>query len=86
MTAASISTAAYLVAALLFILSLAGLSKHETARQGWTYGVAGMAVALAATIGLTLHDTSVRGATALVLAVSSPSAPPSGSGAPAWCG
>ncbi|WP_327173837.1 Re/Si-specific NAD(P)(+) transhydrogenase subunit beta [Streptomyces sp. NBC_01335] len=70
MTAASISTAAYLVAALLFILSLAGLSKHETARQGWTYGVAGMAVALAATIGLTLHDTSVRGATALVLAVS----------------
>ncbi|MGW1467014.1 Re/Si-specific NAD(P)(+) transhydrogenase subunit beta [Streptomyces sp. NPDC002308] len=70
MTAASISTAAYLVAALLFILSLAGLSKHETARQGWAYGVAGMAVALAATIGLTLHDTSVRGATALVLAIS----------------
>ncbi|WP_405461933.1 Re/Si-specific NAD(P)(+) transhydrogenase subunit beta [Streptomyces sp. NBC_00101] len=70
MTAASISTAAYLVAALLFILSLAGLSKHETARQGWTYGVAGMAVALCATIGLTLHDSHVRGATALVLAVS----------------
>ncbi|MFD6426256.1 Re/Si-specific NAD(P)(+) transhydrogenase subunit beta [Streptomyces sp. NPDC060198] len=70
MTAASISTAAYLVAALLFILSLAGLSKHETARQGWTYGVAGMVVALAATIQLTLHESSVRGSTALVLAIS----------------
>ncbi len=34
MTAQSIATAAYIVAALLFILSLAGLSKHETARSG----------------------------------------------------
>ncbi|MFF1834868.1 Re/Si-specific NAD(P)(+) transhydrogenase subunit beta [Streptomyces sp. NPDC058231] len=70
MTAASIATAAYLVATLLFILSLAGLSKHETARQGWTYGVVGMAVALAATIGPTVHDSSVRGTTVLVLATS----------------
>ena len=68
MSAASIATAAYLVAALLFILSLAGLSKHETARQGWTYGVVGMVVALAATIVLTVHDSSVRGTTLLVLA------------------
>ncbi|MCX4816316.1 Re/Si-specific NAD(P)(+) transhydrogenase subunit beta [Streptomyces sp. NBC_01239] len=67
MSAASIATAAYLVAALLFIFCLAGLSKHETARQGWTYGVAGMAVALAATIGLTVHDSSVRGTTVLIL-------------------
>ncbi|MER7805332.1 Re/Si-specific NAD(P)(+) transhydrogenase subunit beta [Streptomyces parvulus] len=46
----SISGAAYLVAALLFILALAGLSKHETASQGWAYGVAGMSLALVATV------------------------------------
>ncbi|MDM4722062.1 Re/Si-specific NAD(P)(+) transhydrogenase subunit beta [Micromonospora sp. WMMA1363] len=46
----SISSAAYLVAALLFVLSLAGLSKHETASQGWLYGVVGMLLALVATI------------------------------------
>ncbi|MFC1405280.1 MULTISPECIES: Re/Si-specific NAD(P)(+) transhydrogenase subunit beta [Streptacidiphilus] len=67
MSAASIATAAYLVAALLFILSLAGLSKHETARQGWTYGVVGMVVALAATVGLTVHDSPVRTTTVLIV-------------------
>jgi len=50
-SALSIANAAYLVAALLFILSLAGLSKHETARNGVWYGIAGMIIALAATIG-----------------------------------
>jgi NAD(P) transhydrogenase subunit beta len=44
--------AAYLVAAILFILSLAGLSKHESAKQGNTYGIAGMVIALAATLWL----------------------------------
>jgi NAD(P) transhydrogenase subunit beta len=68
-SAASIAAAAYLVAALLFILSLAGLSKHESARQGWAYGVAGMVVALAATIGLTLHDSPKVGVTTLILGV-----------------
>ncbi|WP_243077228.1 Re/Si-specific NAD(P)(+) transhydrogenase subunit beta [Microbacterium sp. SS28] len=53
MTAASIATAAYIVAALLFILSLHGLSKHETARGGVTYGIAGMTIALLATAWLT---------------------------------
>lgn len=53
MTAASIATAAYLVAAILFILSLHGLSKHETARSGVVYGIAGMAIALVATTWLT---------------------------------
>ncbi|GGI46882.1 NAD(P) transhydrogenase subunit beta [Agromyces flavus] len=52
-TPASIAGAAYLVAALLFILSLAGLSKHETARSGVTYGIIGMAIALVATVWLT---------------------------------
>ena len=43
-------TAAYIVAAILFIFSLAGLSKHETSRQGNNFGIAGMAIALIATI------------------------------------
>ncbi|MEO6473256.1 MAG: NAD(P)(+) transhydrogenase (Re/Si-specific) subunit beta, partial [Aeromicrobium sp.] len=63
MTAHSIATAAYIVAALLFILSLAGLSHHESSRQGVSYGIAGMAIALAATFGLVVDtaDTSVVG-------------------------
>ena len=43
-------TAAYIVAAILFIFSLAGLSKHETSKQGNIFGMAGMAIALLATI------------------------------------
>ena len=43
-------TAAYIVAAVLFILSLAGLSKQESAKNGVYYGIAGMAIALFATI------------------------------------
>nr|WP_314228487.1 Re/Si-specific NAD(P)(+) transhydrogenase subunit beta [uncultured Kingella sp.] len=43
-------TAAYIVAAILFIFSLAGLSKQETAKQGCYSGIAGMAIALVATI------------------------------------
>lgn len=42
--------AAYIVAALLFIMSLAGLSKHETAKAGCWFGIVGMAIALVATI------------------------------------
>ncbi len=49
MDSQSIATAAYIVAALLFIFSLAGLSKHESSRQGVVYGIAGMAIALVAT-------------------------------------
>lgn len=43
-------TAAYIVAAILFICSLAGLSKHETSKQGNLFGIFGMAIALLATI------------------------------------
>lgn len=43
-------TAAYIVAALLFVLSLAGLSKQETAKRGNKFGITGMAIALVATI------------------------------------
>ncbi len=52
----SLITAAYIVAALLFILSLAGLSKHETARDGNVLGMIGMALALVATLWLALRD------------------------------
>jgi NAD(P) transhydrogenase subunit beta len=54
MTIESTAEAAYLVAALLFILALAGLSKHESAKLGNTYGIAGMAVALVATVALAI--------------------------------
>ena len=37
--------AAYIIAALLFIMSLAGLSKHETAKAGCWYGIVGMTIA-----------------------------------------
>ncbi|MDJ0456916.1 Re/Si-specific NAD(P)(+) transhydrogenase subunit beta [Arthrobacter sp. NQ7] len=55
LTADTIAGAAYIVAALLFILSLAGLSKHENARAGVIYGMAGMVIALAATVWLTVQ-------------------------------
>ncbi|WP_224279607.1 Re/Si-specific NAD(P)(+) transhydrogenase subunit beta [Nocardioides lacusdianchii] len=51
---ASFVQGAYILAALLFILALAGLSKHETARRGNQFGMAGMALALVATLLLVL--------------------------------
>ncbi len=42
--------AAYLVAALLFVMSLAGLSRQETAKSGNIYGIIGMVLAIAATL------------------------------------
>jgi NAD(P) transhydrogenase subunit beta len=53
-TVETAATSAYIVAALLFILALAGLSKHETSKAGNTFGMVGMAVALVATIALAL--------------------------------
>ena len=52
----SLIQAAYIVAALLFIMSLAGLSKHETARDGNVLGMVGMGIALVATLWLSLRD------------------------------
>jgi NAD(P) transhydrogenase subunit beta len=43
-------TAAYIVATVLFILALGGLSHQETARRGNWYGVIGMTLALIATL------------------------------------
>src|SRR3954465_9903651 len=69
MTATSAASAAYIVAGLLFILSLAGLSRHETAKAGNAYGIAGMAIALAATIGLATRSISAIGITLLIAAM-----------------
>ena len=43
-------TSAYIIAAIFFILALAGLSKQETAKNGNWFGIVGMAIALFATI------------------------------------
>ena len=45
-----IQSAAYIVASVLFILSLGGLSNQESAKRAVWYGIAGMAVAVVATI------------------------------------
>ena len=46
----SLASVAYLGAAILFILSLGGLSNPETSRRGNLYGVIGMSLAVLATI------------------------------------
>ncbi|MCS6853196.1 MAG: NAD(P)(+) transhydrogenase (Re/Si-specific) subunit beta [Elioraea sp.] len=47
---ATLTTLAYLVASVCFILALRGLSHPETSRQGNLFGMAGMALAVAATL------------------------------------
>ena len=70
MTAPSFATAAYILASLLFVLSLAGLSKHETSRTGARLGIIGMALALAATVVLVVEDGGAPAAVLLITAVS----------------
>ena len=70
MSALAIANAAYIAAALLFIMSLAGLSKHETGKVGIRYGIAGMAIAMLATIWLSLSgEQSAATQSALILLV-----------------
>ncbi len=47
---AGVVTVSYIIATILFILALGGLSNQETARKGNWYGIIGMAIALLATI------------------------------------
>ncbi|MFQ6396223.1 Re/Si-specific NAD(P)(+) transhydrogenase subunit beta [Nocardia sp. KC 131] len=69
MTVSSVATAAYIVAALLFIASLAGLSKHETARQGLTFGIVAMAISLVASLILVVDISDALGIALLLVAM-----------------
>lgn len=61
--------AAYIIAAILFILSLAGLSKHETAKDGNVLGMIGMGVALVATLWLALRGAAWGNAVGIAVAM-----------------
>jgi len=50
MMSQGIVTVSYIIATMLFILALGGLSNQETARRGNWYGIIGMSIALLATI------------------------------------
>jgi len=63
MISAGIVTVSYIAATVLFILALSGLSNPETARRGNWFGIAGMTIALLATI---LGVVTQRYATLLV--------------------
>jgi NAD(P) transhydrogenase subunit beta len=65
----SLITVAYLVAAVLFILSLGGLSSQETARRGNAYGIAGMLIAVAVTTVAGVRNFEILGGAIAVGAV-----------------
>ena len=65
----TIVQAAYIVSALLFIMALAGLSKHETAKTGNAYGVTGMTIAIVATMYLALKGADAEGALGVPAAI-----------------
>ena len=50
MISTGIVTVSYIIATVLFILALGGLSNQETARRGNWYGIVGMTIALLATV------------------------------------
>jgi len=62
----SLITIAYIAASALFILSLGGLSKQETARRGNWYGIIGMLIALGATVAAMKDGNYVLLAGALI--------------------
>jgi len=64
----SLTTIAYLIAGVLFILSLAGLSTQKTARRGNAFGIAGMLLALGVTAVGHVHS---YGALAVAVALGS---------------
>jgi NAD(P) transhydrogenase subunit beta len=61
----TLSTLAYLVASVLFILALRGLSHPETSRQGNLFGMVGMGIAVLATL---LQPGMGAGGIAIVIA------------------
>ena len=77
MIAQGLTSSVYIAASILFILSLGGLSHPESARRGNLFGMAGMAIAIGATLlaftpssyGLVLGVMAVGGAAGSTLAV-----------------
>jgi NAD(P) transhydrogenase subunit beta len=65
MVPAGLFTVAYLIAAVLFILSLGGLSTQASARRGNLYGIIGMVIA----VGATALDPRVEGYALVIGAV-----------------
>ena len=65
----SFQALAYILAALAFILALAGLSKQTSAARGNTLGIIGMAIALIAAIVVALSDAGGHVLTALGILV-----------------
>ena len=60
-------TVAYIGASVLFILSLGGLSRQDTAKRGNVYGIVGMAIAVLATIlAIRIDDYAVLAAAGAV--------------------
>jgi NAD(P) transhydrogenase subunit beta len=59
--------AAYVIAAILFVMSLAGLSRHESAKRGNVFGMIGMVIALVATIYLSVDNSDRSQGTTLIL-------------------
>ena len=76
MIAQGLISAVYIAASILFILSLGGLSHQESARQGNLFGIAGMTLAIGATLlaftptsyGLVLGVMAIGGAAGSTLA------------------
>jgi NAD(P) transhydrogenase subunit beta len=67
MISPGIVTVAYIAATILFILALGGLSNQETARRGNWYGIAGMTIALLATVFGVVTNNYVELMVALVV-------------------
>jgi NAD(P) transhydrogenase subunit beta len=61
----TLQIAAYLFASILFILSLGGLSSQESAKRGVFYGIAGMIIAILATV---FHE-SIEGHVYIIIAI-----------------
>ena len=73
----------YLVASVLFILALKGLSHPSTARRGNLFGIIGMAIAVVVTLALVYSNTrnvaGILAGIAIGLAASTPAADAAGS-------
>lgn len=67
MMSTGIVSVAYIAAMALFILALSGLSNQETARKGNWYGIAGMVIALLATIFGVVSNNYIELMTALLI-------------------